>query len=615
VPVRQGADPVGWGVDLAANILMRRYRFLCIRIVCVVWQNKNKKTAKQPLIPPEVHRVSESAMGEIQSVIRKNLVGALLGLLCTICLNSSPVAAQNPVAADNAPLDVLYAQSHILAFPDQDWPYPHPTDPLFSTDTGGISFPMETVRSLRELRLREMDSNFPDKRPSESSPAASNLKNVWNDNENKIHWWTATKESLLYTGTMHVFDITTEAGTRDTLNGPLLRNYFRSVSELRGWSDSDAFMAPYVGHPIEGGAFGFIFRQNDPKYKTVQWGDGRAYYISLLRSMAYSAVWHTQWKIGPFSEASIGNVMLHASPGFITLVDTPTLGTLEMIGEDTADRYLIMGIENRTANRMIIIMARSFLNPARSVANMTAFHVPWRRDTRMGIDQTDFAVRKELLEDYKAGIGSRPFVFSPRSSEAYGMEFEQHYPLAAPIELMAAPHYESFLGGGSCVGAGGTGAARINNSWQIVAEVSGCLIMHIPAANQSGDSLLYAVGPRWTPWSTRKISPYLQMMVGGRKVTHETDDLALRTKLLQEWDDGEGTLAHYPLRSAWSAENSQNGAVITTGGGVDWVITRPFAWRVLNVEYTHTWMPNVDMISPQNSVRITTGALLRIGTW
>ena len=34
----------------------------------------------------------------------------------------------------------------------------------------------------------------------------------------------------------------------------------------------------------------------------------------------------TQWKIGPANEASIANVMLHASPGFICLVDTPTMG-------------------------------------------------------------------------------------------------------------------------------------------------------------------------------------------------------------------------------------------------------------------------------------------------
>src|SRR5580704_15377657 len=81
----------------------------------------------------------------------------------------------------------------------------------------------------------------------------------------RFHWWTAVKESLLYTGIMHGFNLTTEAGTRDALDGHWFRNYTRSVSELRGWSDSDRFMAPYVGHPIEGSVFGFIERRNDPK--------------------------------------------------------------------------------------------------------------------------------------------------------------------------------------------------------------------------------------------------------------------------------------------------------------------------------------------------------------
>ena len=554
-------------------------------------------------------------MGETQSVIRENLSGAWLRFLFALLLGCPPILAQTPMATDSAPLDLLYAQSHLLALPIEDWPYSHLTDPG-SSRYAGTAFPsMETIHSVGELRFRAKDAELSTKRPSDSSSASSPIQDVRAAESQKIYWWAATKESLLYTGIMHVFDVTTEAGTRDTLNGPLLRNYLRSVTELRGWSDSDTFMAPYVGHPIEGGAFGFIERQNDPKYRTVQWGDGREYYLSLLRSMAYSAVWHAQWKIGPLSEASIGNVMLHASPGFITLVGTPTLGAIEMIGEDSADRYLIMGLENRTTNRMVIVLARSFLNPGRSVANAMAFKVPWHRDTRMGLAPGDYVIRKELMEEYKAGIIDKPFVFTPRVPGTYGMEFQRTYPRAAPIELMAAPHYESFLGGGSCVGGGGTGAARLTDSWQIVAEVSGCLIMHMPAANQGADSLLYAVGPRWTPMATHKISPYLQVMVGGRKITHDTTDRELRKKLLKEWGDGNGTLRHYPLRSDWSTENSQNGPVLAAGGGLDWVITRPFAWRVLNVEYTHTWMPDVDMIAAQDSIRITTGAVLRIGTW
>src|SRR6516225_11961827 len=272
-----------------------------------------------------------------------------------------------------------------------------------------------------------------------------------------VFWKQAFVESLLYTGIMHGFNVTTEAGTRDTLNGHWFQNYARSVSELRGWSDSDMFMAPYVGHPLEGSIFGYIFRQNDGKYRNVQWGDGRDYFLSLLRSMAWSAVWHTQWKIGPISEASIGNVMLHASPGFITLVDTPTLGMIDMIAEDAADRYLVMNLENHTSNRAIIILARSFLSPGRSFANAMSFHLPWRRETRLPLFQSDaYETRKELVKAYREGSGEKPFVYVKQPSDFDNVEFVRTYPKAAPIELSAYPYFESFLGGGNCIGGGGS---------------------------------------------------------------------------------------------------------------------------------------------------------------
>ena len=431
-----------------------------------------------------------------------------------------------------------------------------------------------------------------------------------------VRWLSAINESLLYTGVMHTFDVWTEAGTRDALNGHWFQNYINSVSELRGWSDSDRFMAPYVGHTLEGSIFGYIFRENDPKYRNVQWGDGRTYFVSLLRSMAWSAVWHTQWKIGPVSEASIGNVMLHASPGFITLVDTPTLGTVEMIAEDAADRYLIIGLENRTTNRALIILARSFLNPARTFANIMAFQVPWRRDTRLSLFRNDgFEVRKELVRAYKNGKGGKPFDYKRRPSEATGVEFSHTYPKEASIELSAYPYYESFLGGGNCIGGGGSGAARVSPTLQVVTELNGCLIMGFPASNQSGDSLFYGAGPRWTPRAAHRFSPYGELLFGGRKVTYEVDNPELHAQLLKEWNDGSGTLGHYPKRSDWSVETAKNGISIAAGGGLDVVLTGPFAWRVINLQYTHTWMGDVDTIRPQNGIRVTTEAVLRIGTW
>lgn len=511
--------------------------------------------------------------------------------------------AQTPPELASAPLDVLYSQWQRASSLDPLW---HPYDR--TTNTIPREIPSESS-SISTLSVSDQPS------ASETSRSADPLIQDNTTPDRHFHWVPAFGESLLFTGIMHAFNVTTEAGTRDALNGPWLKDYLRSVSELRGWSDSDKFMAPYVGHPIEGSIFGFIERQNNPQYHLVQWGDGREYWISMLHSLAYSAVWHTQWKIGPASEASIGNVMLHASPGFITLVDTPTLGFCTMLAEDAADRYVIMGIENRSTNRMAIILVRSFLNPGRTFANMMAFRVPWNRDTRIGLFGENFAIRKALVEEYKNGDGEKPFVYVKDASIPPGIEFTHSHPKEADIELTAFPYYETFLGGGSCVGGGGTGAARINPKFQVITEISGCLVMHQPEYQMSADSLFYGGGFRWTPLAAHRFSPFAQFLFGGRKVTYEIDNLALKKQLLNEWDDGDGTLPHYPMRSDWSVQTAKNGPSIAVGGGFDWVVTRPFAWRILTVEYTRSWMDDVDRVRPQEGLKISTQAVVRIGTW
>jgi hypothetical protein len=479
---------------------------------------------------------------------------------------------------DDPPVDAASSNPRLSLFDVSRSTYPHPDESRRTSSSGVEAF----SRAQPEV------------------PADKNLK-----------WRVANQESLLFTGIMHTFNVWTEAGTRDTLNGHWLQQYLQSVGELRGWSDGDTFMSPYVGHTIEGSVFGYIERQNDPKYRTVQWGDGREYFISLLRSLTYSAIWHTQWKIGPASEAAIGNVMLHASPGFITLTDTATLGTVAMIGEDAADRYLIMGLENRITNPPVIALARSFLNPGRAFANVMAFRVPWHRDMRMGLFGRNHQVRKDLIQAYhETGEKAFEYVRLPRTENT-----ADSYPREASIELSAFPVFQTYLGGGSCIGGGGSGAGRINPTWQFVAELSGCLVMRMPSSNQSGDSLFYGGGVRWTPKASHYFSPYLQLMIGGNKVTHETDNIPLRELLMAEWNDGNGTLPHYPLRSAWSVQVSHNGPAVKLGGGFDLVITRPFAWRLLDLEYSHAWTGDVVNIHPQNALRISTGAVLRIGTW
>ena len=429
------------------------------------------------------------------------------------------------------------------------------------------------------------------------------------ENAEKFEWHAATQQAFLYTGVMHAFRFTTEAGTRDTLNGPWFNDWMASVSELRGWGDGDPFITNYVAHTLEGSIFGFIQQNNDPRYRDVEWGSGRGYWISRLRALSFSAVMSTQWKMGPASEASLGNVQLHEYPGFVDLTITPTLGICEMISEDIADRHVIMALENRTSNRVVLMLARSFLNPSRTFANLMEFKEPWYRRTRVGLFRENYVLRKKLLEEYRNG-GRKPFEFAKTASE----NAERRFPLEAPIELMVSTQYESFLGGGSCIGGGGTGAARISPAWQIVAEFTGCKVINMPK-NESGDSEMYAGGIRWTPRASRRISPYGQVLAGGRRITHEIDDPQKRIELRDAWNNGSGTLPHYPKRSDWCVQHQANGFAMAVGGGLDLVVNRALAWRIGNVEYTHSWLSNVDQIHASEGVRFSSGLMLRIGTW
>jgi hypothetical protein len=365
-----------------------------------------------------------------------------------------------------------------------------------------------------------------------------------------------------------------------------------------------------------GAVYGFIQQQNDPLYRAVEFGDGRPYWISRLRAFSYASVMSTLWTLGPASEASLGNVQLHASPGFVDLVVSPVLGVGWMVAEDVVDRYLISYLENRTANPWILMLARSFGNPTRGFAKMMSLKRPWERATRPGLWGENHNLRVQALKSLQNRPGFRaPAVFrynavlQPVSDNE---DRQQSYPLEAPVELMAAAHYERLVHGGVCVGGGGTASARLNSNWQIAAEVSGCMMTGL-ATPQSGDSLTYMVGPRWTPRASRRISPYAQLLVGGRRVTQEIPNPVKQQQLLDAWEAGK--LAHYPMRSDYQIELQANGFALVGGGGLDVLLNRVAAIRIFNVGYTHAWLSPVGRLDASQGIRLETGMILRVGTW
>ncbi len=461
------------------------------------------------------------------------------------------------------------------------------------------------------------DSNSPAPNSIPSSAGANGAPAEIPAAKKKFQWKPALAQTAFGTAIYHGWRFAHESGTRDALNGPWLKDWLDSIGETRGWDDGDGWHASYVSHPFEGGIFGFIEQQNDPLYRQVEWGDGRIYWISRLRALAFSAVMSTQWTLGPASEASLGNVQLHASPGFIDLVNTPTLGIGEMMGEDMLDRYVIMPLENHTASPWIIMAVRSVANPSRSFANMMALKQPWNRETRPGIFGQNHEMRKQLVKEYKDGESGAPFsVHTAAEREAMNAaanpNADKPRPLEAPIELNAYAVYESFLGGGSCMGGGGAGAARVNPALQIVAEANGCLVINMPKDN-GGDSEMFDVGPRWTPRAAHKFSPFAEVLLGARRITHDITDVAKKKQLTKEWEDG--LLEHDFLRSDYSVEYQSMGFAMKVGGGFDAVFARAFAWRVLDVGYTRSWLNAVEPINAQRSVTVATGVVLRIGTW
>ncbi len=203
----------------------------------------------------------------------------------------------------------------------------------------------------------------------------------------RIDWSGLINQSAFFLSVENGFRLATQPGTREALEGPFFDDWFTSVKSTQGWGDADDFLTNYIGHPMQGSVTGYIFVQNDPggRYQTFSWTS--AYWGSRLKATLWSAIYSTQFELGPVSEASIGNVGYPGSSlsGAVDLVMTPLGGLGWQIGEDALDRYLVMRIETWTANPAIRMLARGILNPTRSFANVMRWKLPWHRDTRPGI--------------------------------------------------------------------------------------------------------------------------------------------------------------------------------------------------------------------------------------
>lgn len=220
-------------------------------------------------------------------------------------------------------------------------------------------------------------------------PAQPTRPNNGNGNgHERFRWGPALTQSFLFLGIQHGFAMT-QSKTRRELDGPFFKDWFESVSNLGGWADGGRFFTNYISHPMGGALYGYIQIQNDPKGMKQVFGRDRRYWISRVKALGWSAVYSTQFELGPVGQAAIGNVGLHTPHtgagkrklSYVDVVVTPTLGSAWLVTEDILDRYMVRWVERQTQNRMLVWAARVGLNPMRAGANLLRFKAPWHRDT------------------------------------------------------------------------------------------------------------------------------------------------------------------------------------------------------------------------------------------
>ncbi len=220
--------------------------------------------------------------------------------------------------------------------------------------------------------------------------------------EERFHWSGLILQSIAFDSLQNgVRTITASQHDRHLLlNKPFWSDYRASLAEFnwRRWNDGDSIKVNYIGHPMEGAVAGYIEIQNNPRDRALRMSNTADYWHSRLRSFAWSAVYSTQWELGPLGESAIFNQGGFTYPtrckkqacdssstytnntGWVDLVVTPVIGTMWLIGEDALDKLITDPLVHRHPHQFGFLVLRSGANPSRSLANMLRGKYPWYRD-------------------------------------------------------------------------------------------------------------------------------------------------------------------------------------------------------------------------------------------
>lgn len=294
----------------------------------------------------------------------------LLIYVFTICLIYKGVWAQESIIS--APVSNEFrSQSRLLVSGNDKLKIPDlkPISENFSNEKKEFIADFEINNLRKEIKL-ERKNNFSQKQTGE-----------------KFHWKPFLAQTGIFLGMQHTFRLF-QKKTRDELGGKFFKDWGKSVTNLRGWSDGDNAFTNYVAHPIQGSITGRIFIQNSERAKKVEFGTSKIYWESRVKAFIFSTIYSFQFEMGPISEATIGNVGKRQHNGkstmaWVDLVITPTVGTVWLITEDIFEKYVLKNwLEKKFKNKNLIKFFRVLLAPTTSFVSVLQGKYPWWREFR-----------------------------------------------------------------------------------------------------------------------------------------------------------------------------------------------------------------------------------------
>lgn len=228
---------------------------------------------------------------------------------------------------------------------------------------------------------------------SERVPLSQCPTDTTHARECRVHWHQLIIEASLFNGFQNAGNLYTGYWYRwETTHGKWLQRWFNSDTGWywNVWDDGNPLLDQYVGHPFMGAITNSLWIQNDPKGATVQIGEP-GYWKSRMRALAFTTVYHFEWKFGPFGEAGVGFIGDHFShivngahrnnTGDVELVTTPVGGLLWTMAEDELDKHVVRRLEEKPHGTAALLLI-SFLTPGRATANVFRWRPPWYRDGR-----------------------------------------------------------------------------------------------------------------------------------------------------------------------------------------------------------------------------------------